>query len=90
MPGTCAYKCPPWCTDHANGTPPGRNPHPADQLCRTVARNPAYGEITLTSDTDDGPVIWLHNTREELTPAAAEQLAYALLAQAAAAREATR
>jgi hypothetical protein len=70
-------QCQPWCTHHAG-----------DGLCRTRSTAVAYGETVLTYTPDEGHLVWLMNTRDEMTPAEAEQLAYALLAQVAAARTA--
>ncbi|WP_181448639.1 hypothetical protein [Nonomuraea aridisoli] len=42
----------------------------------------------MTHSADQGTTIALYRTRDELTPAEAEQLAYALLQEAAAARAA--
>lgn len=81
-------RCRPWCTDHVNGTPAPSAPSPDDQLCLHRIASPAYGEILTTHSVDDGTLITLHRTRDDLTPAQAEQLAYALLAQVAATRTA--
>ncbi|MGV9535048.1 hypothetical protein ACWEU6_22015 [Streptosporangium sandarakinum] len=67
--------CQPWCTHHGG-----------DGLCRTRSTAVAYGETVLTYSPDEGHLVWLMNTRDEMTPAQAEQLACALLAQVAAAR----
>lgn len=80
--------CQPWCTDHADGTPAGRTPDPLDQLCLHRSTSPAYDEISMSYSVDEGTVISLHGTRNELTLAEAEQLAYALLSQVASARTA--
>lgn len=87
-PATASAHCQPWCTDHANGTPPGIRPAVEDQLCRNVVASPAFGEFLMTSCIDDGPMVLLFNTHDELTLAEVEQLAYALLATVAGARSA--
>lgn len=49
--------------------------------------SPAFGELLVSHSTDDGTVIALYGTRDELTLSGAEQLAYTLLAQVSAARQ---
>lgn len=56
-----------WCTDHANGTPPGRTPDPADQLCKRVVTGDAFGEFLLTHSQADGLNLCLYNTNLELS-----------------------
>ena len=82
--------CRPWCTEHVNGGPPNRWPHPEDQVCIHRTHSAAFGEIVLTYTVADGPMVNLYNAREDLTLAQAEQFAYALLALVATAREVTR
>ncbi|MEU1731362.1 hypothetical protein [Streptosporangium sp. NPDC020145] len=80
-------RCQSWCTDHANGTPSHQPPAPEDQLCRTRLRG-AYGELVTTYSPVEGTSIHTWNACDELTPADAEQLAYALLSAVASARTA--
>lgn len=82
------HDCQPWCTDHANGTPPSRSALPEDQICRRVVSSPAFGEILATYCMDDGAVVRLYNARDEMNLGEAEQFAYAVLAQVAAIRSA--
>lgn len=56
-----------WCSDHANGTPLGRTPDPADQLCQRVVTGPGFGEFLLTHDQVDGLTLRLYNTNLELS-----------------------
>ncbi|MFI7615436.1 hypothetical protein ACIBP6_29825 [Nonomuraea terrae] len=89
MPNAAVGTCRPWCADHVDATPRGRQADPADQLCQRIRTSPAYGEILMTHSAGQGTTIALYNTREELTPAEAEQLAHALLQEVAAARAAS-
>lgn len=77
--------CAPWCTEHANG-----GPDAADQLCLHRVTSPAFGGVLASHSIDDGTTIALYSTHDELTPADAEQLAYALLAMVAATRTGAR
>lgn len=78
--------CQPWCTEHANGTPAHRAPLAEDQLCMNRVTSPAFGEVLASYSADDGPMISLYRTKDDLTLAEAEQLAHAIIAQVATAQ----
>ncbi|MEV4245207.1 hypothetical protein AB0J63_17550 [Streptosporangium canum] len=75
--------CPAWCADHRQAG------HPDDSLCRTRSASDAYGETVMTYTPDEGAIVWLYNTRDELSVDEAEQLARALLTQVELARSAS-
>lgn len=84
-PVPAAGNCKPWCTDHANGTPPNQWPLVEDQLCRTTIPTPV-GEISITDCLDEGTTVHLHAILDEMAPAVVEQFAFALLAAVAMTR----
>lgn len=78
-----------WCTDHADGTPPGRTPDPADQLCTRVVTGDAFGEFLLTYSQADGLNLCLYNTNLELSDDDALKFISAVTAAIAMARAGT-
>ncbi|MFF4417449.1 hypothetical protein ACFYY8_33410 [Streptosporangium sp. NPDC001559] len=72
-------QCQPWCTDHHSGGPD-------DAQCRNRVIT-SHGQTVMVQDAEDTR-IWVFTNEPDLTIAAAEQLAYSLLAQVAAARTA--
>lgn len=67
--------CPAWCSEHRDS-----GPTPEDQLCVHTITSTAFGEILLSYSLDDGPMVNLYRTEEELTFPNAEALARVILA----------
>ncbi|MEU0520639.1 hypothetical protein [Streptosporangium sp. NPDC006007] len=67
--------CAPWCSEHRDS-----GPTPEDQLCVHTITSTAFGEILLSYSLDDGPMVNLYRTEEELTFPNAEALARVILA----------
>jgi hypothetical protein len=82
------YICQPWCSDHANCTPPGLPADPADQMCRHIVTGPAFGEFLITHDQRDGLMLRLYNTNLELADRDALEFISAVTAALAQARTA--
>ena len=82
------YTCQPWCSDHANCTPPGLPADPADQMCRHIVTGVAFGEFLITPDEGIGLCLRFYNTILELDERGALEFINATSAALAQARTA--
>lgn len=69
-------RCPSWCSTHL----------PEIGLCEAAPIPAPAGEVRMCEDPDGGTVLSLYVKTDDLTPAEAEAVAYAILAMTARAK----